>query len=185
VSTDATTDDIKKSYRRLAIKHHPDKNPNDPTAAQRFTQIGIAYQTLSDPDLRKKYNEFGAKESQPEGGFVDPEEVFGAIFGGERFVPIIGHSGLAMEMKTALQEDDDGEEEEKESDKKDVKLMTPEERARKEEERDRVKAEKRQKRDAEKAAVREERVKTLVQNLVRKLDIHRIRDRAKRSRRLD
>ncbi|KAH6904005.1 chaperone regulator [Coprinopsis sp. MPI-PUGE-AT-0042] len=170
VTIDATTDDIKKSYRRLAIKHHPDKNPNDPTAASRFTQIGIAYQTLSDPDLRRKYNEFGAKESQPEGGFVDPEEVFGAIFGGERFVPIIGHSGLAMEMKAALQEDDDGEEEEKEKDKKDVKLMTPEERARKEE-RDRVKAEKQQKKDAEKAAAREERVKTLVQNLVRKLSI--------------
>ncbi|KAG2018724.1 DnaJ domain-containing protein, variant 2 [Coprinopsis cinerea AmutBmut pab1-1] len=169
VPVDATTDDIKKAYRRLAIKHHPDKNPDDPTAAARFTEIGIAYQTLSDPALRKKYNEFGAKESQPEGGFVDPEEVFGAIFGGERFVPIIGHIGLAQEMKAAMQED--GEDEEGDTkEKKDPKTMTPEERARKEE-KDRIKAEKERQRNAEKAAARAERVGQLVENLIRKLSI--------------
>jgi DnaJ-class molecular chaperone len=64
---------------RLAIKHHPDKNRDDPLAEERFKEIAIAYQTLSDPALRKKYNEFGPKESAPEGGFVDPEEVFGAF----------------------------------------------------------------------------------------------------------
>ncbi|KAF6752393.1 DnaJ-domain-containing protein [Ephemerocybe angulata] len=173
VPTDATTDDIKKAYRRLAIKHHPDKNPDDPTAAERFTQIGIAYQTLSDADLRKKYNEFGAKESQPEGGFVDPEEVFGAIFGGDRFFPIIGHIGLASDMKAAMQEDDGDEEEEAKNAieaKKDPKTLTPEERARKEE-RDRVKAEKERVRSAEKAAARSERVGQLVENLTRKLMI--------------
>ncbi|KAI0276240.1 DnaJ-domain-containing protein [Russula aff. rugulosa BPL654] len=88
---DASTDDIKKAYRRLAIKFHPDKNRDDPSAEERFKSIAIAYQTLSDPKLRHKYNEFGSKESTPEGGFVDPEEVFGAIFGGERFLPYIGH----------------------------------------------------------------------------------------------
>lgn len=86
-------------------------------------------QTLSDPDLRRKYNEvranwslehprsahitlaqFGPKESAPEGGFVDPEEVFGAIFGGERFVPIIGHISLARDMKSAMQEVDEEDE---------------------------------------------------------------------------
>ncbi|TFK19616.1 chaperone regulator [Coprinopsis marcescibilis] len=165
VSVDATTDEIKKAYRRLAIKHHPDKNPDDPTAAARFTQIGIAYQTLSDSDLRRKYNEFGAKESQPEGGFVDPEEVFGAIFGGERFIAIIGHIGLAQDMKAALQEeDDDGEP------AKDPKTMTPEEKARKEE-KDRIKAEKEAKKNAEKAVARKERVTQLVGNLTRKLSI--------------
>ena len=103
VPADATADDIKKAYRkssslplpphspspsihqgRLAIKFHPDKNRDDPHAEDRFKEIAIAYQTLSDPALRKKYNEFGPKESAPEGGYVDPEEVFGAIFGGER-----------------------------------------------------------------------------------------------------
>ncbi|KAL9708991.1 DnaJ-like protein [Leucoagaricus gongylophorus] len=105
----ATTDDIKKAYRRLAIKHHPDKNPDDPEAEDRFKQIAIAYQTLSDPTLRKKYNEFGPKESAPEGGYVDPEELFGTIFGGERFTPIIGDISLAREMKAALQEAEDAE----------------------------------------------------------------------------
>lgn len=173
VSVDATADDIKKAYRRLAIKHHPDKNPDDPTAGDRFTQIGIAYQTLSDPALRKKYNEFGAKESQPEGGFVDPEEVFGAIFGGDRFVPIIGHIGLASDMKAAMQEEDDGEDDGKAIDSikaKDLKNLSPEERARLEE-KARVKAEKDKARQAEKDAQREKRVTELVENLTRKLSI--------------
>ena len=74
---------------RLAIKFHPDKNRDDPHAEERFKDIAVAYQTLSDPVLRHKYNEFGSKESAPDGGFVDPEEVFGAKFGGEGFVPII------------------------------------------------------------------------------------------------
>lgn len=54
--------------------------------------------------------QFGPKESAPEGGFVDPEEVFGAIFGGDRFVPIIGHISLARDMKSAMQEVDEDEE---------------------------------------------------------------------------
>lgn len=61
--------------------------------------------------MRKKYNEFGPKgsETAPEGGFVDPEEVFSAIFGGERFVSIIGDISLGKEMKSALQEADEAE----------------------------------------------------------------------------
>lgn len=47
-----TPEDIKKAYRRLAIKHHPDKNPGDPTAGEKFKEIAIAYATLSDPDSR-------------------------------------------------------------------------------------------------------------------------------------
>ena len=61
----------------------------------------IAYQTLNDPVLRK-YSKFYPKESAPEGGDVDLEEVFGAIFGGERFIPIIGEISLAGDMKSAL-----------------------------------------------------------------------------------
>lgn len=120
---------------RLAIKFHPDKNPDDPHAEERFKEIAIAYQTLSDPALRHKYNEFGSKESQPEGGFVDPEEVFGAMFGGERFVPIIGHISLAKDMKAALQEADEETEEGKvvQKDAKGREIISPEEKARRDE----------------------------------------------------
>ncbi|KAF8552848.1 DnaJ-domain-containing protein [Imleria badia] len=166
VPIDATTEDVKKAYRRLAIKHHPDKNPDDPHAEERFKEIAIAYQTLSDPVLRKKYNEFGPKESAPEGGFVDPEEVFGAIFGGERFLPIIGHISLARDMKTALQEADEAEGEDGKEVKRDGKgkeILTEEEKARKEE--------KERKATAEKAEARAERVRKLVEYLERKLSI--------------
>ena len=120
----------------MAIKFHPDKNRDDPNAEERFKDIAIAYQTLSDPALRKKYNEYGPKESAPEGGFVDPEEVFGAMFGGERFVPIIGHISLARDMKTALQEADEAEEEEGKVVQRDAKgreILSPEEKAKREE----------------------------------------------------
>ncbi|KAI0076667.1 DnaJ-domain-containing protein [Panus rudis PR-1116 ss-1] len=165
VPIDASTDDIKKAYRRLAIKFHPDKNRDDPHAEERFKEIAIAYQTLSDPVLRKKYNEFGPKESAPDGGFVDPEEVFGAIFGGERFIPIIGHISLAKDMKTALQEADELDSEGKPimRDAKGREILSPEERAKREE--------KARKAAAEKAAERAERVQKLVENLERKLSI--------------
>ena len=74
--------------------------------------LPIKIQTLSDDTLRWKYNEFGLKESAPEGGYVDPEEVFGAILGGERLFPIIGNISVARDMKAALQER--GKREEKE-----------------------------------------------------------------------
>ena len=120
---------------RLAIKCHPDKNRDDPNAEEKFKEIAIAYQTLSDPTLRKKYNEFGSKESTPEGGFVDPEEVFGAIFGGERFMPIIGQISLAKDMKAALQEeeDDGGGDKPVQRDAKGREILSPEERAKKDE----------------------------------------------------
>lgn len=106
--------------------------------------IAIAYQTLSDPKLRHKYNEFGSKDSAPEGGFVDPEEVFGAIFGGERFLPFIGHLSLARDMKTALQEADEAEGEGAAPVVRDAKgreIMSPEEKARRDEKARKVSAE--------------------------------------------
>lgn len=161
VPVDATTDDIKKAYRqyallspctldqlfpgRLAIKFHPDKNRDDPHAEERFKDIAIAYQTLSDPALRKKYNEFGSKETAPDGGFVDPEEVFGAIFGGEKFVPFIGHISLAKDMKAALQEADELEANANDRkilrDAKGREIISPEEKARREEKQRKASAE--------------------------------------------
>lgn len=55
----ATNDDIKKAYRKLARTHHPDLNPNNPEAVKRFQQINEANEVLSDPDKRKKYDQYG------------------------------------------------------------------------------------------------------------------------------
>jgi molecular chaperone DnaJ len=57
VSSSASQDEIKKTYRRLAAKHHPDKNPNDAKAAERFKEISEAYTVLGDPAKRKQYDE--------------------------------------------------------------------------------------------------------------------------------
>lgn len=97
---------------------------------------------MSDPALRKKYNEFGPNQgaAAPEGGFIDPEQVFSAIFGGERFTPIIGDISLGKEMKSALQEADEAENAEtggsgpkRVKDSKGNEVLTPEEKAKKEE----------------------------------------------------
>ncbi|HET9010512.1 MAG TPA: DnaJ domain-containing protein, partial [Gemmatimonadaceae bacterium] len=57
VPASATQDEIKKAYRKLAAKHHPDKNPTDPKAAETFKGISEAYQTLGDAEKRKQYDE--------------------------------------------------------------------------------------------------------------------------------
>ena len=78
VSSSASQDEIKKTYRRLAAKHHPDKNPNDAKAAERFKEISEAYTVLGDPEKRKQYDEMrrlgaftgfgGARSSGPRPG---------------------------------------------------------------------------------------------------------------------
>ncbi|MBO9620941.1 MAG: J domain-containing protein [Niabella sp.] len=60
LNKDASTDDIKKAYRKLARKHHPDLNPNDKEAVKLFQQINEANEVLSDPEKRKKYDQYGA-----------------------------------------------------------------------------------------------------------------------------
>src|SRR5258706_4808758 len=57
VAASASQDEIKKKYRKLASKHHPDKNPNDPKAADTFKAISEAYQTLGDAEKRKQYDQ--------------------------------------------------------------------------------------------------------------------------------
>src|ERR1700683_2245955 len=59
VSKTATQDEIKKAYRKLARKHHPDLNPNDKEANKKFQQINEANEVLSDPEKRKKYDQYG------------------------------------------------------------------------------------------------------------------------------
>jgi DnaJ-class molecular chaperone len=95
VARDAGADVIRKAYRKLARRHHPDVNPGDKAAEERFKEISEAYDVLSDTEKRRNYNEFG--EVALQGGF-DAErarrarEAFGARFGGE---PGPGEGGFA------------------------------------------------------------------------------------------
>ncbi|CZS97791.1 related to DnaJ-like protein [Rhynchosporium agropyri] len=118
VKPDATELEIKKAYRKLAIITHPDKNPGDDTAHEKFQAIGEAYQVLSNTDLRKQYDKFGKDHAQPSEGFADPAEFFGTIFGGEAFVDLIGEISLMKDltktMDITMQEGAEEEEEEEE-----------------------------------------------------------------------
>src|SRR4051812_33240384 len=75
VSASATQDEIKKQYRKLAAKHHPDKNQSDPKAADRFKEISEAYQVIGDAEKRKQYDQmrqlgaFGGGRPGPGPGF--------------------------------------------------------------------------------------------------------------------
>src|SRR3972149_1421710 len=86
VARDVAADALRKAYRKLARRHHPDVNPGDEAAEERFKEISEAYDVLSDPVKRRNYDEFG--EISLQGGF-DPErarharKAFGARFGGE------------------------------------------------------------------------------------------------------
>src|SRR5579883_1947077 len=72
VDKKASQDDIKKAYRKLAIKYHPDKNPGDKKAEEKFKEINEANDVLSDPEKRKKYDEVGENwqyyQQQGQGG---------------------------------------------------------------------------------------------------------------------
>jgi molecular chaperone DnaJ len=86
VSRTATEDEVKRSYRKLAVKYHPDKNPDDPHAEEKFKELGEAYDVLIDADKRAAYDRFGhAAFSQGigrGGGFHDPFDIFREVFGG-------------------------------------------------------------------------------------------------------
>src|SRR6186713_3012914 len=102
VKPDATELEIKKAYRKLAITTHPDKNPGDETAHVRFQAIGEAYQVLSNEELRKQYDKYGKEKAVPGGGFEDPAEFFGMIFGGDAFIDLIGEISLMKDMAKTM-----------------------------------------------------------------------------------
>ncbi|KAK5195085.1 DnaJ-like protein [Exophiala xenobiotica] len=98
VKPDATELEIKKAYRKLAITTHPDKNPGDETAHERFQAVGEAYQVLSNKDTRAAYDKYGKEKAMPSQGFEDPAEFFSMIFGGEAFVDLIGELTLLKDL---------------------------------------------------------------------------------------
>ena len=88
VAKDASEDDIKKAYRKLAKKYHPDMNPGDKNAEAKFKEASEAYAILSDPDKRRQYDQFGHAAFDGAGGFggfdfnaADFGDIFGDIFG--------------------------------------------------------------------------------------------------------
>lgn len=88
VQKNADAAEIKKSYRKLAVKYHPDKNPGDNTAEDKFKELGQAYEALSDPDKRAAYDRYGhaafngGAGGGGRGGFHDPADIFSQVFGG-------------------------------------------------------------------------------------------------------
>ncbi len=69
VPRDASPDDLKKAYRKVAVKYHPDRNPDDPAAPEKFREATEAYETLKDPEKRAQYDRFGHAGPAPSGGF--------------------------------------------------------------------------------------------------------------------
>ena len=93
VSKNASADEIKKAYRKMAIKYHPDKNPGDKTAEDKFKKVSEAYEILQDEEKRAAYDRYGHAAFQQagaggpggmggRGGFQDPFDIFRDVFGG-------------------------------------------------------------------------------------------------------
>lgn len=89
VARDVDGDGIKKAYRKLAIKFHPDKNPGDHAAEESFKELSEAYEALCDPQTRAAYDQYGHAAFDPRtranrggGGFHDPFDIFREVFGG-------------------------------------------------------------------------------------------------------
>jgi len=105
----AETDDIKKAYRKMAIKYHPDRNPGNKDAEEKFKEAAEAYEVLSDPEKRQKYDQFGHEGVRSTGyqGYTNVEDIFrhfGDIFsdfGGLEDLFGFGNSGFGGRTRTS------------------------------------------------------------------------------------
>jgi len=102
VGKEATLDEIKKAYRRLAMEFHPDQNPGNKEAEEKFKEAAEAYSILSDAEKRQRFDQFGFKGTQGAGAggfqfdpnqFTDFQDIFGSFFGGGIFADLFGGGG--------------------------------------------------------------------------------------------
>jgi molecular chaperone DnaJ len=117
LNRDASVDDIKKAYRRLAMKWHPDRNPDHPKAEEHFKEAKEAYEVLSEPQKRAAYDQFGHAGIDPSaagaggfgaggfGGFSEAfSDIFGDIFGGGRGTNVYRGADLRYNLEISLEE---------------------------------------------------------------------------------
>ena len=99
---EATLDEIKKAYRKLAMQFHPDQNPGNKEAEEKFKEAAEAYAILSDAEKRQRYDQYGFKGTQGSGAggfqfdpnqFTDFQDIFGSFFGGGIFADLFGGGG--------------------------------------------------------------------------------------------
>ena len=133
VDKNVTPDELKKAYRKLALKYHPDRNPGDKDAEEKFKEAAEAYDVLSNPDKKARYDQFGHDGLNGQGGFgaggMNMDDIFshfGDIFGdffgggrgfsgfsgfgggGQRRRPVMHGSNLRIKVKLTLEEIDKG-----------------------------------------------------------------------------
>jgi len=109
VDKNASEDEIKKAYKKLAIKYHPDRNPGDKEAENKFKEAAEAYSVLSDKDKRARYDQFGPEGVDGMGGaggfgaggfsMDDIFSMFGDIFGGHGFGSALAEADSAADVR--------------------------------------------------------------------------------------